>query len=655
MAVVVTGISGANTGSPFDGNAAIPNAYDCGHAYTATSCANTISTNNANDIILAFSDFYSTSTYAITVPSSFTELQGVAYYGTWPTSITASEPATALYYETVSSTQSGLSITWSSSQKTRIELIADAVKQAVTGVTQGVQVTVANGGTSGTSFSLSGCGTGSDPNSTFTADGYTHTYTSVTASCSITVTVKTDASYTRYRFGDLHPSTAVKTWVFTSCSSGSCTNSNTTYYQLKNSYTCAPSSTSKWDGVYACTATGTYVSVSNSTASVNTANNGGSVTISGGWYDYNQAVSLPATLGTIWVPGTHSWTDTTGNNARTATYAGNLAETYSAGSMSFSTSYSPTGTGAAAMTYSAGSMALGTSYSPTGTGATAMTYNAGSMAPSTSYSPAVSAPMTYATDMTISTSWALNQVDAFFSYSAGSMAVSDSYTALASVLGTYSAGSMAISATYSTILGLAETYATSMVPSVSYANAQVNASEGYATTVFQGLTYLQSVVVQGAYGISSVVSVADSNLVSVVSSYPVDLSALATNYANQVLAGMAYSISTPMSTSWAMNDLYNVCTLLNLNCSVTTTVTQGAGNQGGGYYISNYCQQYPQDPDCLKTTTSSTLGSTASRLSSFISISRSSPIFGLILLLLMIASFALYFKTQGKKAKRRRR
>ena len=323
--IYANGISGADTSTIFDSHSGLPaeaqgSAFNCG-----TGCTVTFSTSNANDFIEA----------ALGADTGLGALAAGNIAGSAATTIKSESGGSASIngeYRVVSSAETSQTAAFGGTSTADYIMVADAIMQASSGVTQGIQVTVANGGTSGTSFSLSGCGTGSDPNSTFTADGYTHTYTSVTASCSITVTVKTDASYTRYRFGDLHPSTAVKTWVFTSCSSGSCTNSNTTYYQFLASYTCSPSSPSTFDGIYACTATGTFVGVGSTTiGTVNTANGGGAVTVSSVWADYDKPVSLPVTLSAWGLNGgTYSWTDTTdtsGNSHTASYYLLNLADT----------------------------------------------------------------------------------------------------------------------------------------------------------------------------------------------------------------------------------------------------------------------------------------------------------------------------------------
>jgi Divergent InlB B-repeat domain len=90
--------------------------------------------------------------------------------------------------------------------------------------------------------------------------------------------------------------------------------------ELQNTYACNPSVPSTFNGVYACTATGTLAGVASSTiCTVNTASGGGSVNCSG-YADYGDAVSLPSSLGGWTVLGTRSWTDTTGGNVLTANY-----------------------------------------------------------------------------------------------------------------------------------------------------------------------------------------------------------------------------------------------------------------------------------------------------------------------------------------------
>ncbi|MGH9918551.1 MAG: hypothetical protein ACRD6W_06765, partial [Nitrososphaerales archaeon] len=90
--------------------------------------------------------------------------------------------------------------------------------------------------------------------------------------------------------------------------------------ELQNTYACNPSAPSTFNGVYACTATGTLAGVASSTiCTVNTASGGGSVDCSG-YADYGDPVSLPSSLGGWTVSGAYSWTDTTGGNVLTANY-----------------------------------------------------------------------------------------------------------------------------------------------------------------------------------------------------------------------------------------------------------------------------------------------------------------------------------------------
>ena len=101
------GISGLNTSSPFDPNSSVP---VLSAASSVTSKSNTISTTDADDIILNFIGLNSVST-TITPTSGFTE-------------ITAASPSPSsanlgfnIYYEIVSAVQSGISVgaTWTTS------------------------------------------------------------------------------------------------------------------------------------------------------------------------------------------------------------------------------------------------------------------------------------------------------------------------------------------------------------------------------------------------------------------------------------------------------------------------------------------------------------------------------------------------------------
>lgn len=95
--VTAFGVSGANTSSPFDGNGSIPS---CLLQASGSSAAVTISTNNANDMLIASLGVTSTLG-TLTRPSGFIS-SGIA-----------SGTVTDTSYDIVSSTQSSITETWS--------------------------------------------------------------------------------------------------------------------------------------------------------------------------------------------------------------------------------------------------------------------------------------------------------------------------------------------------------------------------------------------------------------------------------------------------------------------------------------------------------------------------------------------------------------
>lgn len=111
--VVVFAVSGANTVTPFDANASLPDGT--AQNATTTSVANTISTSNANDLI--FNVFGADTPGAITRPSGFSQA-------------TASGSITDVSYKVVSATQSSLGITYTYATAAPSYLITDAIKQA---------------------------------------------------------------------------------------------------------------------------------------------------------------------------------------------------------------------------------------------------------------------------------------------------------------------------------------------------------------------------------------------------------------------------------------------------------------------------------------------------------------------------------------------
>jgi hypothetical protein len=109
----VIAISGADTASPFDSNGALPNLV------TGFNTYNTVSTSNANDILV---NFYTTGGSGSTASTGFTKL------------IDSGTDFVLLQYRIVSATQSGVSLSLSGGSGI-FTGAADAIKQASAGDT----------------------------------------------------------------------------------------------------------------------------------------------------------------------------------------------------------------------------------------------------------------------------------------------------------------------------------------------------------------------------------------------------------------------------------------------------------------------------------------------------------------------------------------
>jgi len=137
---VAFGVSGANTGSPFDTNGAIP-ATNRGDAGTSSSV--TISTSNANDLLIGAVGVLGNPSLTVGSGTTLVATQAVS---------TIRE--TSDEYKIVSSTQSNLALTYSWSGSQDWGSIGDAIKAASGG---GCTVTVNNGATFTTASSSSYC------------------------------------------------------------------------------------------------------------------------------------------------------------------------------------------------------------------------------------------------------------------------------------------------------------------------------------------------------------------------------------------------------------------------------------------------------------------------------------------------------------------
>ena len=191
-----------------------------------------------------------------------------------------------------------------------------------------ITLTTANSGPSD-NFTVSTTGSGCSVSpSTVASDGSSHDITT-SQSCVITVTVPSDGATARYRFSDA--GAAVTTWVFTATLGDSYT--NTTYYQLENTYEATPLSPDTWNANGMFTVKGTFVGTSSSTICTIDVSSGGGEESCESWADYDKAVTVesPVNLsGTTWTEtGGNTFTQTTGGNTNDVDYNGVSAVTFS--------------------------------------------------------------------------------------------------------------------------------------------------------------------------------------------------------------------------------------------------------------------------------------------------------------------------------------
>ena len=120
------GLFGVNTASPFDGS---PSVTD--HASAGTSPATSISTSNANDVIVGLVGAHN--------PGTLTMTPGLGLISS--DSGLSAFPATGAEGVIVSTTQSGLSVGWTLGTAQRWSIIADAIKQQSISTTTTTQTT----------------------------------------------------------------------------------------------------------------------------------------------------------------------------------------------------------------------------------------------------------------------------------------------------------------------------------------------------------------------------------------------------------------------------------------------------------------------------------------------------------------------------------
>ena len=168
--IIIFGVNGANTASPWDSNP--PNEV----AGTGSPAACTMTTSNANDLLITQIGNGGFPVY--TVPSGFSQITpavGSGFMG-------------MAAYDVVSSVQSSVSESWTFTAGTSSpEVLCDAMVSAT--VSQPVTLTVGEAGApTSNNFVLSGCDQTPNP---LHGDGASHT-TTADASCNFVITVPPD-------------------------------------------------------------------------------------------------------------------------------------------------------------------------------------------------------------------------------------------------------------------------------------------------------------------------------------------------------------------------------------------------------------------------------------------------------------------------------
>ena len=180
-------------------------------------------------------------------------------------------------------------------------------------VTQPIALSVQESGAPTGTFTLSGCDV---TPTTVLGDGLVHDVVA-SPSCSITVTAPAAGANTRYLFAAAS-NTAI---LAVTCATGTCaTQSLNYYYQLQNTYDATPTSPSTWNGAYSISVTGTVSGSAATLCTIATSSGGGTAACSG-WGDYDLTASFPSTVGSWSAQGTTKFTDTTGGNTHTVSYA----------------------------------------------------------------------------------------------------------------------------------------------------------------------------------------------------------------------------------------------------------------------------------------------------------------------------------------------
>jgi hypothetical protein len=291
--LIAFGISGANTGSPFDSNSPWVGTYGDSNCPVSGGnnqpCVRGVTTANANDFVFNIEADGAGSMAAGTIAGSAATM--IRTGTSWGNDVSAQ-------YRVLSATTSSDTESFGTYIPNGFVAMGDAIVQASSSsVTQPITCTTANSASSAT-MTLSGA---SVSPTTLSCDGSAHNFTA-NPSSTITITVPTDGSTSRYRLSGGATSTTV-----TTCSSGTCSGGGsatfTIYYQYSQSvsyaiYSCDSGATCSAP-MLSYTQTGTLLQPSLST------------TAQTYWIDYGTTSSVPNfltdSLGNLYYSYAYSW------------------------------------------------------------------------------------------------------------------------------------------------------------------------------------------------------------------------------------------------------------------------------------------------------------------------------------------------------------
>jgi hypothetical protein len=308
----IFGVNGADTASPYDANAGLPNEATQ-NSLSSAFC--TVSTSNANDMIIT--DVADGGTSAITNPTGFSTIIPKA----------GGAPSFAGAYQLVSSTQSGTTVTWSlTSTATQSEALCDAIQSSVSvPISLGVQ----NGAAADSATVTCAGGGGS-----YTTSGGVQSF-NCNPGTSVVVALTPGGANNEWCFSGQCTSSE----TFTSCSSGTCSTQSYNYYEeFQNTWQASTNGNGPpaWDSGLSIVPTGEQGGTTGRNICTISPASGTSTTAScSGWSDYSTAVTAPSTASGAganvrWMlSGTSSYSPTTGGNTETVfTYYKQLQNTY---------------------------------------------------------------------------------------------------------------------------------------------------------------------------------------------------------------------------------------------------------------------------------------------------------------------------------------